>query len=185
MESPLQLKTILELKQILKSKNLPITGKKNELIERINKNQPIKSKNYETYFDLLPSDLNKEIEKYRIENDNNRKALNELLTNKISIYNFLFKISYFTKTKTTFKKFFLGNNLDIEIVKQEKGGKFVINKLPIISDSLLQELIMILIRSIKSSFEYINTILKNNKVEMRMVSYWQPQIGRTFEFIKF
>jgi hypothetical protein len=184
MDGNLQLKTVSELKELLKNQNLPVSGKKQDLIDRLIANKPRQSKTYDTYLDLLPGDIQRELLKYRLENEPNNKVFVSLLTDRDIIYNFTDKPSYFTKTKTTFKRFFLENNLSVEIEKHGTTGRFKIGQLPIIEDNILQKLILLLTKEIRSSFEIINTKLKKYNNKWRIISYWNRTDLRTFEFIK-
>lgn len=82
-EKELQGKKISQLKQILKNKQLKISGNKDDLIKRILDNQPTTirptQKDIDSYFNLLPTDINKMINKYRIENESNNQVAKALL----------------------------------------------------------------------------------------------------------
>lgn len=180
----LQLKIVAELKLILKNQNLPVSGNKQQLVNRILEHQPRKQKTYENYLDLLPGDITRELDKYRLLNEPNNKALASLLNFQISTYNFIYKVSYFKSSKTSFKKFFLANNFNIEITTTNRGtGKFIIKELPIISNKILQDLIFLMIDKIKTSYEVINQILKDSGCNFRIVGYWIHGAGRQFEII--
>lgn len=184
MDGNLQLKNVKELKEILKSKNLPTSGKKEELINRLINNQDKKVKTYDTFLDLLPGDIHRELNVYRLKNEPNNKALVELLTSNSSIFHFANKVSYFTKNKTSFKKFFLQHNLNIKAEKYNRGGKFIIGELPIIDNKLLQDLIFLMMGKINTSFQVVNQILKNNQCNFRLVAYWNPKDKTYYEIMR-
>lgn len=81
----LQKKNVLELKNILKNKQLKSSGKKEDLIERILNDQPKFSEpanlKGNTYFDILPSDIINLLNNYRAENNPNNKIVFKLLDN--------------------------------------------------------------------------------------------------------
>jgi hypothetical protein len=84
---------VAELKQILKNRDLAASGKKNELVERILKEQSsMRGKESPSlreegsYFSLLPSDITKIVSKYQVENEPNNLIVRELLEKFLDDY---------------------------------------------------------------------------------------------------
>lgn len=80
----LLLKSVVELKQILRNRQLKVSGSKLELVDRILNDQSSSNikptaKSDKNYFDYLPKDINKMVNKYRMENEPNNKIAYSLL----------------------------------------------------------------------------------------------------------
>lgn len=112
----LKSKRLDELKNISRNLNLKVTGRKEELIERILENQV-------TYFDILPLDINRIINRYQIENDINRKILQYLLFETYSIIDMLSYrgIPHLERKITELNNLFKKYNLDVQMVPREKS----------------------------------------------------------------
>jgi hypothetical protein len=83
-KNELETKKVTELKEILRIRNLKVSGSKEELINRILNSQTGKPKvepeEQPTYFKLLPGDINRMVSKYRAENEPNNLLVKALLT---------------------------------------------------------------------------------------------------------
>lgn len=109
----LESKSIDELKNILKNVGFKTSGNKQDLIGRILENQS-------NYLDLLPSDINKMIYKYQIENDVNRKILEYLLFNTHTMMVYLaYQLPHIMKKREEINTLFKNYNLDIQIVPRK------------------------------------------------------------------
>lgn len=118
----LEAKKLPELKQIAKNLGLKTSGKKADIINNILNHQSKPIKSNASYFDLLPGDINKMVNKYQIENDTNKKVLEYLLYETLTAETLL---DYRRTEKSReerhkkLEKIFRDNGLEIYIVRPE------------------------------------------------------------------
>lgn len=190
----LKIKKLTELKEILKSRGLTQTGKKEELIDKILNDQPIlikeKPKFDGTFLDILPQDIRGMVGKYRVENEPNNKVSIELINEASEYFRSLEEQETMNKLLERIGIPFkiMINKKKEELIKQaNKEGKNLggfhvhqyftengIYDLPdreiilieniIITDEMLTELIMLLLSRAKINYEFINKVLIDNNI---------------------
>lgn len=119
-KNELENKKLPELKEIAKQLQVKATGKKADIIDNIlNGKLQITKPTTKSYFDLLPGDINKMVNKYQLENDINKKILEYLLYDTLAVVDIL---DYARTSKSRedrhekLEKIFKDNGLEIYIV---------------------------------------------------------------------
>lgn len=165
-ERELQRKTIPDLKDILRDKGLKISGKKDELIERILQNQTIEEKEQLPnvgYFSLLPKDIKGLVSEYQVRNNENNILFEKLFTN-ILLNSFLFN----TSNQDRMKKQFSSIGIDTDVKYKNKKVEIDFNKIPLLSDKDMKNVLSLLINDPLSPRE-LNDILKYIDSNYRIV----------------
>lgn len=151
----LQTKTIPQLKEILKAKNLKVTGNKQKLINRILESET-------TYFDLLPSDLKKELDYYQGETSDYNKFVKVLLIdNKENLLK--------NRIPDRFNNWFRNKGLDIKI----QNNKLEIGRLKNLNSDLFIDVLLFLFggtnKIIRKNIILLNDYLRDENINIRLI----------------
>lgn len=167
--------TIPSLKNILSNKNLKVSGKKEELINRILQPQI-------TYFDILPGDIKRELDYYQGEtNIYNQfiRSLNE------SFENMLMK---WPEEIESFNRLFKEKNLDIKAENIDGKIKVTMGRLKNIEEDTFIDILMFILKPAHISIlpnviQQLNGFLKTDSIPLRIVQ-WQLENKTGIEIIK-
>jgi hypothetical protein len=123
----LEAKKVIELKNILRNRNLSTTGKKEYLIDKILNDQKLTAptvsntpvKTNPTYFDILPRDIMRMVEEYQAANEPNNKIIADIL-DELLISNYRYRDKYPTNKLPIFLK---NNKIPFDIKYNEELQK--------------------------------------------------------------
>lgn len=137
----LEKKKIAELKEILRSLKLPISGNKEELIGRILQTQiqPVTT----SYFDVLPKDITRMVGKYRAKNEPNNKIVEEILDRILEEESPVINAprNKFLRRLEKFNKFLIDNHIPFRVRYNEKKANLweeAINNQPAYGSNMYQ-----------------------------------------------
>jgi hypothetical protein len=186
----LQKKKVIELKEILANRRLKVTGKKDELIDRILQDQPsisvapsLKSAatSQKTYFDILPQDILNMVDEYRASNEVNNKIAKNIIHNVVIGWGY---------RGNEINKIIERIGLPFEVIKnyetvKSEGyeyippWKIVITKSKIVTEDMLIELIFAVIAR-EYNWASINSILARYNSDLRIESEAIDKKGKKY-----
>lgn len=170
-------KIIPQLRDILKNMGLKVSGKKEELIDRILTNQPKEQSTIGgDYISLLPKDITNMVQQYRIENNPN----NLMIKNLLDDININLKISIITHKKEL-EKIGVPVNIIVQPKDEDYGVKIDYSNLPLISDRTAGDFLYFLVQNGVPE-ELLNYKLKKYDTEYRIIIFSKPGYKNATDF---
>lgn len=177
-ERELSKKNIPDLKEILRKENLKVSGRKEELIQRILANQKEEEKEElqsHGYFGLLPKDVKGVISQYQIRNNPNNILFKDLFRNdyfNLDLFYNVPGIEIDVKSET-FKQDLVNLGIKTEIKFEKITGNYPVihinlDKLPLITDKIMARFLL-LCMDYKFEAKKLNDIIEHLKSDYRII----------------